>query len=375
MVTPITYSTELAAPADEAAIRRLLRDNPIPGQMDISYEREPDYFLGCPVMGHTCQTLVARELASGQVVGLATRALRPLFVNGQAEVVGYIGQLRVDRAHQAHGLVAQGFRLLRQLHADGANTGYITTIIEGNAVAEGVLVQKARRLFPVYRPVCRLFTLALIVRRPRWPWPRSQAASLELRPAASVDLQDVVAFLQEQGRHKQFFPVYTADDLTGPATRDLRLDDVAVACRRGRIAGVLGLWDQSTYKQSVVRSYRADLRRLKPLYNLGAYLLGAQPLTAIGQPIHFAYASLACVQDDDPAIFQPLLAWVYNRAAERRFAFLMLGLAEGDPLLAVARRRLHIAYTSTLYTVCWREDAAWHDRLDGRPPYVEIATL
>ena len=339
--------------------------------MELTYEREPDYFLGCAVMGRTCQTLVARANESGQVVGLATRAVRPLFVNGQAEDVGYIGQLRVDRDHQARGVVAQGFRLLRQLHEDGATTGYITTIIEGNTVAEGVLVQKARRLFPVYRAVGRLFTLAIIVRRPR----RLRRTDLELRPAATLDLQDVVAFLHAQGSRKQFFPAYSADNLTGPATRDLDLAGVAVACRRGRIVGVLALWDQSGYKQNVVHSYRADLGRIKPLYNLAARLLGAQPLTEIGQPIHHAYASLACVQDDDPAVFHSLLAWVYNRAAVRHYAFLMLGLAEADPLLAVARRQLHIAYKSTLYTVCWREEDGWHERLDGRTPYVEIATL
>jgi len=148
-----------------------------------------------------------------------------------------------------------------------------------------------------------------------------------------------------------------------------------VALRGGKIAGILALWDQSAYKQTVVRAYRDDLRRIRSLYNLAANMMGAQPLTPIGQPIHFAYAALACVEDDDSSLFRSLLQTVYNWAAAQGFAFLMLGLGERDPLLPTARRWLHIPYTSTLYTVCWQEDEAWRQGLDGRVPYVEIGTL
>ncbi|MBX3052697.1 MAG: hypothetical protein KF753_14535 [Caldilineaceae bacterium] len=381
------YTFELSRPDDDPAIRRLLRENPVPGQMALAYEREPDYFLGSSVMGPLSQTLVARQETTGdtsgemgretarevvgEVVGLATRSVRPLFVNGQVENVGYIGQLRVDEAHRGRWLVPAGFRLFHRLHQDAAAQGYITTIVEGNTQAEGLLVEKARRHYPAYRRLERVFTLALIVRRPR----RVAAPGVEIRTAAQVELADVIAFLHREGRRKQFFPVYSAEDFTGPATRGLRLDEMAVALQGGKIVGVLALWDQSAYKQTVVRAYGDNLRRLKPLYNLGAKLLRGQPLTPIGQPIHFAYAAFACVAGDDSALFRPLLQTVYNWAAEHGFAFLMLGLCQGDPLLPVARGWLHIPYTSALYTVCWQEDEAWRQGLDGRVPYVEIGTL
>lgn len=365
------YTFELATPADDADIRRLLRQNPVPGQQEITYEREPDYFLASSIMGPLSQTLVARHVESGQVVGVATRSVRPLFVNGAVENVGYIGQLRVDAAHRGRWLVPLGFRLFHELHADGAATGYLTTIIDGNAEAEGILVEKARRAFPAYRALDRLFTLALVVRRPQ----RVMASTFEILAGDEVGLHEIVAFLHAHGQHKQFFPVLSEADFSSPTTLDFNVSDFAVACRGDEILGVLGLWDQSRYKQSVVHAYGPQLRRLRPFYDVGAKILGAQPLTAPGQPIHFAYASFACVLDDDPSIFQALLAQVYNHAAARGFAFLMLGLTERDPLLTVARKGLHIPYTSTLYTVCWQGDEAWREQIDGRPAYVELATL
>jgi hypothetical protein len=51
----------------------------------------------------------------------------------------------------------------------------------------------------------------------------------------------------------------------------------------------------------------------------------------------------------------------------------MIGLCDDDPLLAVARRYLHITYHSDLMAVAWSE--APLKQLDGRVPYIEIATL
>lgn len=366
-----SYFFDLANPTDDPAIRRLLRENPVPGQLDLTYEREPDYFLGESILGPICQTLVARAEEDGQVVGLATRSVRPRFVNGEVENVGYIGQLRVDEAHRGRWLLPSGFRLFHQLHGDGAAVGYITTIIEGNDEAKGLLVEKARRHYPAYRQLDRLFTLALAVRRPK----RFYTSTFEVLGGDEVGSHEIVAFLREHGRQKQFFPAYSEADFNGPATLDFNLADFAVACQGSTILGVLGLWDQSRYKQTVVRAYGENLRRARPLYNAGAKVLGARPLTEIGEPIHFAYASFACVAEDDPVVFNALLTHVYNLASERGFAFVMLGLTQSDPLLTVAKKWLNIPYTSLIYTVCWPGDEDWHSRLDGRPPYVELATL
>ncbi|HXV42038.1 MAG TPA: hypothetical protein VEC96_03165, partial [Anaerolineae bacterium] len=157
---------DLATPADEPAIRRLLASNPVPGRVTVTYEREPDYFLGCGTMGRFCQVLVARHQATGEVAAVASRSTRPLFVNGQVEEVGYIGQLRVDERFRGRWLVSAGFRFFHQLHADGRVAGYLTTIIEGNTEAQGILVDRARRHFPVYREIDRLCTLAIILRKP-----------------------------------------------------------------------------------------------------------------------------------------------------------------------------------------------------------------
>ena len=41
----------LAALTDEAALRRMLRENPMPGAISLTFEREPDYFAAAGVDG------------------------------------------------------------------------------------------------------------------------------------------------------------------------------------------------------------------------------------------------------------------------------------------------------------------------------------
>jgi len=69
----------------------------------VAYEREPSYFAGCACHGPFAQVLVAREEASGAVAGLSVRAVRDLWVRGEAEPVGYLGQLRVAAPYRAAG--------------------------------------------------------------------------------------------------------------------------------------------------------------------------------------------------------------------------------------------------------------------------------
>ncbi|HEX6097386.1 MAG TPA: GNAT family N-acetyltransferase, partial [Thermoanaerobaculia bacterium] len=150
----------LATNADDAGIRRLLASTPMPGRIRVRFEREPSYFAGC---APDTQVLVARDGA--RVVGVACRTIQRLYVNGVAEDVGYLGQLRVDPAYRGQLLTARGYRVMRELHADGRARGYYTTIVDGNAQAEGVLVRRSRGVMPRYRFLEKLYTLAVHVGR------------------------------------------------------------------------------------------------------------------------------------------------------------------------------------------------------------------
>jgi hypothetical protein len=108
---------------------------------------------------------------------------------------------------------------------------------------------------------------------------------------------------------------------------------------------------------------------------LGAPWLGRPPLPRPGEKLKSVYASLISVANDDIAIFRSLLRELYNLASARGFHHLLVGMDTRDPLLAATRDYGHVIYPSQLYLAEWTEGGSLYEQLDGRPAYVEIATL
>jgi hypothetical protein len=349
---------DFASPADDSGIRALVGRQAMPGRIKLALAREPHFATGCLVTGDDHRILVARSAADGEVVGVACRAARRLFLNGREQRVGYLGQLRVDERFRGRWLVSRGFSLLDQIHHDDPLPVYLTSIVDGNDEAVGVLVNKRRRSFPVFGDVAPYTTLALSLRRARAPVPGTET----IVPGSTVALGELVRFLRTEGARRQLFPAWTEDGLRGLSTLGLSLDDVRVALRAGTIVGVMALWDQSSYKQTVVRGYTGWLRALTPI------------LPRAGAIVRSAYASLISVSDDDARVFGRLLRDIYTLARARGVQYLLVGLDARDPKLAVARRYPSYSYPSHLYLARW-PDATGQEVPDGRLVYVDIATL
>jgi len=352
----MTVAIELATGGDDAGVRRLVRTQAMPGRVRLSFCREPDFSTGCAVTGDEYRILVARSVPDGDVVGVACRAARRVFLNGLEQRIGYLGQLRVDERYRGRWLVSRGFAMLEAMHRADPLPAYLASIVDGNDDAAGILVRKPRRGFPRFREVARIVTLAVRVRR----------AARGARPTCddtSPPIVEVADFLQREGRRRQLSSVWTGEALDRLASYGLTSENIRVARTNGAIAGVVALWDQSAYKQSVIRGYSGWLRAASPL------------LPRPGTALRSAYASLVSIADDDPVVFDSLLRDVCARAAARGLDYLLLGLDVRDPLMDVARAYPHIAYPSRLYLASWPDGDFCHEWLDDRPTYVDIATL
>jgi len=289
---------DLATADDDAAIRSLLRREPMPGRISVTFEREPDFWLGCPVSGDNCAVLVARDAAGNQIVGLACRSSREVFVNGSVMRIGYLGQLRVDSRFRGQWLVSRGFSKLKQLHDADPLPSYLVSIVEDNREAAGVLVRHRRRGFPVFHPIAELRTLAILVNRAK----PALTGDIAISPAHTNDLEDLTQFLNLHGADRQFSPHWTSESLTRLTPLGLTVDDLRIARRGSQIVGVAGLWDQSGFKQTVVHAYSGWLKFMAPIYNKGAPIFGRYKLPRPGEKILSAYASPFCIASNDLSV-------------------------------------------------------------------------
>ncbi len=348
-----------------------MRENPLPGRVAISYEREPSYFAASALEGPFQQTIVAREEGTGEILGCANRSVRLRFVNGEPRPVGYMSQLRFHpRVRRGMGLarfLSRAFALFHALHEDGRAPFYLVSIVAGNHPARRLLTSGLPG-FPRLRAQDRLVTHAIHLGRLRRPLPLPR--ELRLEAGSEALLPALLDCLDRNGRSRQLAPCWTAEALCrSGSTPGLAAADFSLALDGERVVGCLAAWDQSAVKQLVVRGYAGALAAWRPLLNLVARL------PAPGTRLRSCYASHRAVDGDDPAIFAALLRAVYNRAVRRGCRFLTIGLGEADPLRSALSGYRATTYFSDLHLAAWEDGEAAASQVDGRPSDPEIAVL
>lgn len=370
------FEINLATPADDGQLRALLAATPMNGSISLAFAREPSYFAASEVDGAETQVGVVRQRDSGRIVGMGSRAISLRHVDGERIAVGYLSGLRLLQEFRGRaGLLARGYRFLRELHTDGRAAYYLTTIADDNHAAVNLL-SSGRACLPVYHPCGRFRTVALSGVGSRTGG-KSSDRSLHIRQACVEDRDAILRFLNCHGRSRQFFPVYEQGDLFSGAglLKGLNPEDVLLAIRNGEIVGTLAGWDQRQFKQTIVHGYHGWLRSMRPLYNAWAVMQRRATLPTPGAVVDARLAAIPVVCDDDRNVFRQLLDCALRRLPAQGNPMLLVGMHESDPLLTVVRRYAGREYVTRLYLVYWPDCAPDVNRLVQRAPYLELGCL
>jgi hypothetical protein len=369
------YEFQLATREDDALLRALLAATPMLGRIAVSFRRDPSFFDAAVVDGAFHQTVVCRDQQEHRIVGFGCRSVRDRFVNGRPTAVGYLSSLRALPEYRRLGLLARGYAYFRGLHRDGKAQVYLTTIAEDNQPALATLTTMRAGL-PQYAFAGRYHTVVIPISRRRQRFTCADA-TLQVREATVGDRDCLVAFLQEVGPARQFFPCLGSADFFEPGStfRDLAPGDLLLAFRRDRLIGTLGSWNQRGFRQSVVESCPRLLRWLRPIYNAWAMVSGRPRLPRVGQPLRCLMAAIPTVLKDDSIVFAALLEALLARASGGPDDYLLVGLHETDPLLPVAQRLAAESYITRMYIVSWEDGQSFRAQLDDRPSYLELGFL
>ncbi len=348
-----------------------MANNHMQGNMVLSFRREPEYFLGCGVQGSQSQIIKSTDSESGRIVGLGARHSKRLFVNGIETRVGYLSDLRADRAVRKRTLVARGYSFLRGLHAADHLPLYFSIILDGNDEAISSLTT-ARAGLPIYEDRGRILTPAIHLDRRR---PEQVCEGVTIRRGTASIMPQVFEFLRKEHATKQLAPCYRSSDLGSPRLLGLKPDNFYVAYRGDRIAGCVAAWDQSKFRQTHVERYSGSLRVARPFYNFAARLSSLRALPAPGEMVPYVYLSLIATENNRTDIFGSLLRTVYRDQSSGKYHFLVAGLHEQDPLCQVLDDYRSIQAGGRLFLIYYPDDAEFISNLDERIYYIEMATV
>jgi hypothetical protein len=363
----------LAKPEDNTELLEFSAKADMPGAIRFSFDRSPDYLAALHVEGFHSDVFICRENKTGRLVATGHRSVKRVFVNGEPVAVGYLGGLRVEPEVRSASFLSRGYTQLREIRAGHPTPFDLTTIMEDNFQARKVLLS-ARLGLPGYHDFGRFCCMALSLQAEG----NSRLGSrLSLRHATQTDAENVVAFLNREGRAKQFFPEYPLEDFGRPDGLLSQLDwtDVFLAFRGAELVGVLAAWDQRAIRRWRVTGYARWLRLSRNVLNLWARLRRMPLLPSPGAPLNYFILSLICIRDNNREVFNALLDEII-RTQQDRYAFFLAGLHERDLLLPELLARPHVSLASRLYVVDWGNDNCATEKLDRRRvPYLELGSL
>jgi hypothetical protein len=196
-----------------------------------------------------------------------------------------------------------------------------------------------------------------------------EVATLERKP-------ELLHLLREHGRRHQLSAVWTSEALDRAACAGLPLDRFLVAMEGGEVVACGALWDQRSYRQTVIQGYSPALSALRPLLNLGSPLLRFPRLPSAGSALAHAMLSPLAFANGAEALLPNFVEAFFPLARELGLDFLTLALPAGDPRLRLVRRRFSTrTWQSRVYRVDWPGESRLDLHAKAGPVWPEIAFL
>ena len=362
---------ELAKKDDNQKLLKLMAEMAMPGSIQIAYRREPDFFDALCVEGKTNQTVIGRDSETGEIAGMGTRSIKPMYINGVEMKVGYLSGLRVMEKYRNNIYLARGYQEFKKLHEDGKAILYLSTMLNDNKIA--MKLTGGRSQLPAYNDFGQFKSMTISLSQ---SIKCRRLNNLNIRVAKSEDVPLIVSFLNNHGKNRQFFPVYSQNDFLDSKglLSGIGFEDILMAFSGNKLVGIVATWDQKKMRRNIITGYSRRVSLSKPIYNFFANFTGYPVLPNIGSVLNCFYLSLICIEEDNSDIFMNLL-YELIKCKRNKYSFMIAGMHEKDPLLSTFKKLKYLNYSSRLYVVCWSDGEKLFKELDSRPPYMELGSM
>lgn len=345
-------------PEDGQEILRILESSAAKGSIELIYTRRPDAYASYQKEPGEARVFVTRD--GDRLVGTAAELIRSVYIGGEIRKAAYLCGLKKDADYD--GSVGFGPDLLRTMHREDIDFYYCSVVEENRRVQR--MFEKKRRILAM-EALCT-YTTFIISPRVRVQAPKH---AFTLRQATPEDWPRLMAFYGEEGRKKDLFPVLD----TATLWEGLRAESFFMLLDGDEIVAAAALWNQTAYKQYIVKRYSGLMKRARMLNPLLS-ALGYIRLPKEDQPLDFPTLAFFLSQGDDQALYRIFLREILPVIRED-YGMFVIGLPEHHTAMRIFQRLPHISFDTRLYSVTFPWSKQTYSRVTAENIFPECALL
>ncbi len=321
--------------SDDDALCRLMEECPMGKRIRVTFRRRGGFFKGARVQSEDPFIYGAFE-ENGKAIGAFSAGNRRVWIDGKVQAVRYLADLRIHPEHRNGRWLARGFRKVNELLGDGFAQ---TLVLSDNKKAKTLLTSRRAGL-PSYHPTGTYRTLFFGKKSRRFTTP------FEIRKASRDDAAIIQELHEQHASRYRLSPVLDFSSEMGYGYfQGLSWEDFYLGFRDGQLVAMVGVWDQSGFKQLVVESYSPEMAFSRPL--IKCYT--GMSLPKVGEAATTrALTSIAC-REFDQDVLRDLVRHILIKMPTG--VFLMAGFDSLDPVLKSLSGIRHWSETGTHYLV------------------------
>lgn len=323
-----------AGPEDGKELSRVLDASTCNGGIDLLYTRRPDAYASYQKEPGEARVFALKK--DGVVVSTCAELIREVCIGGEACKAAYICGLKKNPDYPGGAGISA--RIVREFQRDDIDFYFFGVLTDNPRAKE--MFEKTSRLFATRR-VTSLKTY-IVSPRVKFKAPKNAFA---FRQAREDDLPRLLAFLRNEGRKKDLFPVVRSLD----AFYNLSIGDFYLLLDGGEIVACAALWNSTAYKQYIVRRY-SPLLKLARLFNPLLAALGYIKLPRENVPLDFPMLSFFLTKDGREDLFYIYLNEV-RKEVGRRYGMYAFDLPDGHFARKTLDKTRHVGFRTMTYEI------------------------
>ncbi len=347
-----------ASPSDGKEILRILESSAAKGSIELIYTRRPDAYESYRKDANEAHIYVSKD--GDRIIGTCAELVREVYIGGKICRAAYVCGLKKDADYD--GGVGFSGRLIRDLQQDDVDF-YFCSVVEDNTDAQRMF-EKSRRILSMH-PMLGYKTYII---NPNAKV-KSPKHTFVFRKATETDRAKLIDFLNTEGKKKDMFPVVKTLD----ALYNLRVDDFYLLLDGECIVATAALWNQTEYKQYVVKRY-GRLMKLARICNPLLSALRYIKLPRENEPLDFPMLSFFLVKNDNAEHYRIFLSAIKQEIAKRYDKF-VIGLPEGHFAALILDRLPSISFETKLYELRFPWSEQTYQTLNLQNVFIECGLL